>query len=248
MAGSALKQIVSDFSDLGYFLTFSVVDAAEYGSPQHRLRFVMIGSRGYPPPSLASPTHGPGLLPFVTVREAIGHLLREPGPHSVYTHPVRRFFELIPEGGNWRDLPPKLQQRAMGGAYEAGGGKTGFYRRLAWGRPAPTVTGRANRKGSGMCHPSESRPLSVLECAALQGFPPNWLLYGAMNTQYMQVGNAVPVQLGKAIGHAILAHSAADHVTVLKRNRTKKADIDKLLAAAIGRLRASGRNNRSLQA
>lgn len=244
MAGSALKQVMADVSSLGYHVSFAVVDAADYGAPQHRLRFVMMASRDYPPPVLPSPTHGAGRLPFATTRDAIGSILAQPGAHSEYTPPVRRFFDLVPPGGNWRSLPKALQAEALGGAFLAGGGKTGFYRRLSWDKPAPTITGRANRKGSAMCHPAESRPLSVLECAALQGFPIGWRLHGAMNTQYMQVGNAVPVHLGVAVGTAILAHEAA--VAGLASSEGGHPDLDLMLATAIGRLRAAGRNKKSL--
>lgn len=243
MAGSALKQVLSDVSDLGYYVSFAVIDAAEYGAPQHRLRFVMMGSRDYPPPMLPVPTHGPGKLPFLTVKDAIGHLVAAPGLHSEYTPSVRRFFDLVPPGGNWRSLPKELHAEALGGAFDAGGGKTGFFRRLAWDAPSPTITGRANRKGSAMCHPSATRPLSVSECAALQGFPPEWKFHGAMNAQYMQVGNAVPVRLGVSIGTAILAHDIAARVGA----EEWRPDLDLMIATAIGRLRAAGRNKKSLR-
>jgi DNA (cytosine-5)-methyltransferase 1 len=245
MAGSALKQVMLDISALGYHVTFAVVDAAEYGAPQHRLRFVMIGSRDHPPPVLPAPTHGPGRLPFVTVRQTIQHLLPAPGAHSEYTPSVRRFFDLVPPGGNWRSLPKELQAAALGGAFQAGGGKTGFFRRLSWDAPSPTITGRANRKGSAMCHPAESRPLSVPECAALQGFPEDWTFHGAMNTQYMQVGNAVPVHMGLAIGAVIVAHASA--VSSRTVPTCGRVDLDVMMSTAIARLRAAGRNKKSMQ-
>ncbi|MDV6224841.1 DNA cytosine methyltransferase [Nitratireductor aquimarinus] len=237
MSGSALKQIAKDARSLGYHISFSVVDAADYGAPQHRLRFVMLGSRDNPPPVMPKATHGSEGQPFATVRNAIEHLWKEPGSHSSYTAPVRRFFELVPEGGNWRSLPPELQEEALGGSYKAGGGKTGFYRRLSWDRPSPTITGRANRKGSALCHPAESRPISVLEAAALQGFPSNWSFTGAMNAQYMQIGNAVPVNLGSAIGQAILSHE-----TEQSNKKCSQPNVEKMMEAAVARLRASARN------
>lgn len=237
MSGSALKQIAQDAGSLGYHISFAVVDAADYGAPQHRLRFVMLGSRDHPPPIMPAATHGIEAKPFATVRDAIAHLQSEPGPHSQYTAPVRRYFDLVPEGGNWRNLPRNLQEEALGGSFQAGGGKTGFYRRLAWDRPSPTITGRANRKGSALCHPSASRPISVHEAAALQGFPPEWIFTGAMNTQYMQVGNAVPVHLGTAIGRAILAHEQE-----LSKKKGKQPNVERMIELAVERLRASARN------
>lgn len=237
MSGSAIKQITRDARSLGYHISFAVVDAADYGAPQHRLRFVMLGSRDHPPPVMPSASHGNEVQPFRTVRDTIEHLQNQPGPHSEYTDPVRRYFDLVPEGGNWRDLPRHLQEEALGGSYLAGGGKTGFYRRLAWDRPAPTITGRANRKGSALCHPSASRPISVREAAALQGFPPEWIFTGAMNAQYTQIGNAVPVHLGAAIGRAILTHEREQ-----SKKKGKQPSVDKMIELAVGRLRAAARN------
>lgn len=246
MAGSALRQILTDVASLGYFITFAVVDAADYGAPQHRLRLVLLGSRDYPPPVMPLPTHGPGRQPYVTVRDAIEHLAAMPGPHSEYTEGMRSYFALVPPGGNWRSLPPTLQEGALGGAYLSGGGKTGFFRRLAWDTPSPTITGRANRKASALCHPAESRPLSVSECSALQGFPSDWEFVGAMNNQYLQVGNAVPVHLGAAIGRSLVAHEAA--VTACKNTHANWVpDVEAMLTTAIQRVRAAGRNKRSLQ-
>lgn len=242
MTGSALRQIIQDVTGLGYHISFGVLDAADYGTAQHRLRFVMLGSRDHPPPALPVPTHGPELQSYRTVRDTIWHLQDNPGAHSIYTEPVRRFFHLIPEGKNWRALPKPLQEKALGGAFLSGGGKTGFFRRLGWDVPSPTITGRANRKGSALCHPSANRPLSVLECAALQGFPPDWEFVGSMNTQYAQIGNAVPVPLGTAIGEAINAH---DVLSQQPSTSATQPDITVMFAAAVARLRAAGRNKKT---
>ena len=133
MAGSAIRALVSDIIlPLGYYVTFGVLDSADYGAPQHRLRLVIIGSRDWPPPALPAPTHGNGLLTRATVRDAIWNLQDNPGPHSQYTPEMARFFELVPEGGNWRSLPRELHKEALGGAHESGGGKTEFFNVSAW--------------------------------------------------------------------------------------------------------------------
>jgi len=242
LSGTAIRQIISDVTVLGYHISISVVDSAEYGAPQRRLRFIMIGSRDGRAPAMPEPSHGVRSIeqtPERSVRDAIYDLLGNPGPHSVYTPEVARFFALVPPGGNWRNLPKDLQLAAMGSAsMAAGGGKTGFFRRLSWDAPAPTITGRANRKGSALCHPEVIRPLSVKECARLQGFPDNWELCGSMNRQYMQVGNAVPVQLGAAVGQAILSAEMG-----MKPDQYA-FDLDYALNAAIKRLKAAARNKR----
>ena len=242
-SGSAVSHLLDDVRSLGYHIVFGILDAADYGAPQHRLRFVMLGSRDWSPPTLPKPTHGlkgSGLKPFQTVRQAIYCSQDAPGPGSQYTPPVRRLFAMVPTGGTWRDLPRKLQPVALGGSWAAGGGKTGFYRRLPWDAPSPTITGRANRKGSALCHPEAVRPISVLECAALQGFPKGWKFVGSMNAQYMQIGNAVPVPLGKAIAKSFLLHEANP-----QKMENWSGDFDAMLDTAVTRLRASARNKRT---
>ena len=196
----------------------------------------MIGSREHAAPEFPKPTHGPnsGKRSWLTLREAIGDLVYNPGPHSTFTQQVEAIFKLVPPGGNWRDLPKNLQKRALGAAFEAGGGKTGFFRRLHWDYPAPTITGTPNRKGAAMCHPEQTRPLSVHECARLQGFPDDWRFAGSMSRQYRQIGNAVPVMLAKALAEIFIKPTPAErpqHLAVL-------------VEGAIARLRRSARNKR----
>ncbi len=235
-SGSALRLLLDTvIAEMGYRVTFEILDSSRFGAPQRRLRFVMIGDRDGPAPLGPSPTHGDGLRPFATVRDAIGDMVDNPGPGSQYTEAVREVFALVPEGGNWRNLPPDVAREAMGEAsYAAGGGKTGFFRRLSWDGLAPTITGKANRKGSALCHPSQSRPLSVRECARLQGFPDDWHIAGSVSHQYQQIGNAVPVALGEAIGATLLSSSATD-----------APDHHALLAEALAVHRASARNKRA---
>jgi DNA (cytosine-5)-methyltransferase 1 len=125
-----------------------------------------------------------------------------------------------------------LARKAMGErSFKAGGGKTGFFRRLAWDSPSPTITGKPNRKGTAMCHPSQTRPLSIKECARLQGFPDRWEFAGGSHHQYLQIGNAVPVDLGAAIGR------------MLQQPRAKTVSTHaELLGEAVATLRASARN------
>lgn len=239
MAGSAIQQILGDYSKIGYQLSFAVVDAADYGAAQHRLRFVMTGSRNdVARLDVPKATHGEGRThPFRTVRDAIADLEHQPGPHSKYTPEVAKYFNRVPEGKNWRSLPVDLQREAMGPSFEAGGGKTGFFRRLGWDRPAPTITGKANRKATALCHPSQTRPLSVHECARLQGFADDWKIMGSMAAQYSQVGNAVPVELGHAIGLTLATAKKARKRPLLDQWTTSVQ-----LSEAQARLRASARN------
>jgi DNA (cytosine-5)-methyltransferase 1 len=242
-SGSAIRQILKDVQSLGYSVRFGILDAADYGAPQHRLRFFMLGSRDSIAPELPLPTHGiaKGLHRFRTVRDAIEDLRDVRGEHSVYGAEIAKYFRYIPSGGNWRDLPDHLKREAMGGAFDSGGGKTGFFRRLDWDAPAPTITARANRKGSAMCHPEFTRPLSVRECARLQGFPDTWEFAGAMNQQYMQIGNAVPVHLAKAVASGFVMRTP---IATAIETDSEQDSVELMLDRAIKRLRISARNRR----
>jgi len=239
LSGSAISYLLEQVLDrLKYSFSLAVVDSAEYGAAQHRLRFVLIGVREGKAPKLSEPGFGVSGVPYRTLQSAIADLVDHPGPGSAYTPEVKRIFDLVPPGGNWRSLPPDIARMAMGErSYAAGGGKTGFFRRLAWDKPAPTVTGRANRKGSAMCHPSVSRPLSVWECKRVQGFPDDWAISGSTSDQYLQVGNAVPVALGEAVGNAVIGHLHGG-------GEVETRSIDQMLAHATAKLRATARNGR----
>jgi DNA (cytosine-5)-methyltransferase 1 len=243
LSGSAIRQILRDVQSLRYEVTFGILNAADFGAPQNRLRFVMFGAREGTPPPLPKPTHGDpllGLLPFQTVRDAIWDIRLDPGLHSCYTEEMASYFALVPPGGTWRDLPPNLQKKGLGPAFQSGGGKTGFFRRLDYDNLSPTVTTKPNRKGSAMCHPEFIRPISVRECARLQGFPDDWIIEGPMHQQYQQIGNAVPTHLGKAIGgkfRPLLRADASEDASPAPR-------LDYLLEAASARLRQSARNKR----
>ena len=91
----------------------------------------------------------------------------------------------------------------MGGAYGATGGRVGFWRRLTFSKPCPTLPTSPVQKGTGLCHPVVTRPLSVREYARIQEFPDDYRIEGSVAKKYTQIGNAVPLGLGRAVGKAI---------------------------------------------
>jgi DNA (cytosine-5)-methyltransferase 1 len=111
----------------------------------------------------------------------------------------------VPAGGYWRDVPQSIQQKYMGASYFLGGGKTGMARRLSWDEPSLTLTCNPAQKQTERCHPLETRPLNVREYARIQSFPDEWQFSGSTASNYKQIGNAVPVNLGYHIGKAIIA-------------------------------------------
>ena len=201
--GSALRVLLDAFAELGYRVTYALLQAADYGVPQIRERVFFLGARDCDPPPFPAPTHDRlgryGLQRWRTLRDALEGL-DDPDPEYVrYSESRLRFLRLLQPGQNWRDLPPDLKVEAMGRAYFAGGGKCGFYRRLAWDEPSPTVTTAPHQKATDMCHPEELRPLSVRECARVQTFPDEWVFMGSTVAKYRQIGNAVPPLLAYAV-------------------------------------------------
>ncbi|KKI98891.1 DNA cytosine methyltransferase [Prochlorothrix hollandica] len=207
--GGALLCILQRLNAAGYGVSFNLYNAANFGSPQKRERVVLLCSRdGRPLPHL-TPTHcsrpDHGLPPWRTVRQAWAGL--PPDGHHFVTFPEKRlrYYRLLKPGQNWRDLPPDLQPQAMGASYYAGGGKTGFYRRIAWDQPSPTLVTHPAMPATDLAHPEADRPLSIEEYKRLQEFPDDWAIAGTLLQQYRQVGNAVPCSLGRAIARLILA-------------------------------------------
>jgi len=111
---------------------------------------------------------------------------------------------MVPEGGDWRDLPEDVAKEFMGASFYLGGGKTGMARRLSMDEPSLTLTCAPAQKQTERCHPTETRPLTVREYARIQTFPDEWMFSGTVSDQYKQIGNAVPVNLSWAIGRSLI--------------------------------------------
>jgi DNA (cytosine-5)-methyltransferase 1 len=200
MKGSFLRWLLGELARRGYSLSWSVAEAADYGVPQLRQRAIVIGVLGQQPCFLPLPTHGlPGLPKHQTVRQALGNV-KSLGAVQPLSERKRAVYAQVPAGGNWRNLPEEVRQATMGAAYVAEGGKSGWWRRLGWDAPAPTILGMPDHSSTALVHPDELRCLSVNECAALQSFPPDTVFAGSGRSQYQQVGNAVPPLLGRMLG------------------------------------------------
>ena len=209
LKGGALLVILDQLKHAGYTVSFELYNAANFGAPQIRERVVMIAKLGQGKPPYLSPTHEEygrfGLPKWKTLRDAIGSLNEEDLHYVQFPEKRLRFYRLLKEGQCWRDLPADLQEEAMGSKLKLGGGKTGFFRRLSFDRPSPTLVTNPTMPATDLCHPVEDRPLSVEEYARIQEFPEHWKICGSMQEQYKQIGNAVPIKLGEAIAKAIVA-------------------------------------------
>lgn len=227
--GSLLRRFLRDLPD-EYRVDCFVMNAADYGVPQLRERVVLVGNRLGRIAAFPESTHGPagsGLPPHRTLRDALASL-HDPSPVVLdFTAKRKRVLRMVPPGGNWRDLPPDIAREAMGKAYFGTGGRPGWFRRLSWDRPCPTILTSPNRAMTSLCHPDETRPLSLAECAAIQGFPPDWVFAGTPAERYRQVGNAVPPALGQAAGLAVagLFDSVKTGGGTVVRERFRLADL-----------------------
>ena len=233
--GTVLDVILSEFNKLGYKTVYGVLDAVNYGVPQFRERFVLIGSRDNEDIFLPIPTHFQmhqnQEYRWKSVRSVIEDLEFDSGECATLSDERLKFLKMVPEGGNWRDLPEDIIPIAMGGAYTSGGGKVGCYRRLSYDQPSPTVVTSPVQKATMMCHPTQNRPLSVKEYARIQQFPDNWIFTGTTAAKYRQIGNAVPVGLAEAIGKAVIA--VADKSAVIETKRFRGTNVHNRIKNAI---------------
>lgn len=233
--GTVLDVILSEFRKLGYKTVYGILDAANYGVSQFRERFVLIGSRDNEDIYLPIPTHfqmhQDNAYRWRTLRDAIAGMEQDCGECASFSKERLDFLRLVPEGGNWRNLPKELIPVALGGAFESGGGKVGFYRRLSYDQPSPTLVTSPVQKATMMCHPTQDRPLSIREYAKIQQFPDDWVFMGTSAAKYRQIGNAVPVGLALALGKAII--SVADNTAEIQTKRFRGTDIHQRLKEAI---------------
>lgn len=221
--GTVLEVVLSEFRKLGYKTVYGLLDAVNYGVPQFRERFILIGSRDGEDIFLPIPSHFQMHQEEAYRWRVLGDVIRDLedncGECLSFGAERTKYLRMVPEGGNWRDLPKDVIKQAMGGAYESGGGKVGFYRRLSYKEPSPTLTTTPIQKATMLCHPVKDRPLSIKEYARIQQFPEDWVLTGSLSEQYRQIGNAVPVGLATAIGRAIIATAEGKAVVATKRLR-----------------------------
>jgi DNA (cytosine-5)-methyltransferase 1 len=206
LPGGALNFILSMVHQAGYAYSFNLYNSANFGTPQVRERVVIICSRDGNKPPYLQPTHSEcgtdGLKNWKTFRQVTKGI----HDHHHLTFPEKRlhYYRMLKSGQNWRCLPEKLQQEALGKSFFAGGGKTGFLRRVAWDKPTPTLVTHPAMPATDLAHPEKLRPLSIEEYKRVQEFPDDWQLAGPLVQQYKQVGNAVPGSLGYAIGLLVL--------------------------------------------
>lgn len=207
--GRTIDTIKSVIAELGYTLVEPrVLRAIQYNVPQKRERLFLIAIRNdiatnvsFKWPSVCGDLR--------TCRDAFfkGELYDCDVPESEgqkYPPAKEQVMRLVPEGGDWRNLPDDIAKEYMKGSYFLGGGKTGMARRLSMEEASLTLTCSPAQKQTERCHPIETRPLTVREYARIQTFPDSWQFCGSLSSKYKQIGNAVPVNLAWAVGRAVM--------------------------------------------
>lgn len=193
--GRTLGTILSVFEDLGYTVQYRILNAAYYNVPQKRERIVIVGIKNGLEATFSYPEPGERMM---TLREGLKACPESEG--QAYSAKKKAVLDLVPPGGCWVDLPESVQREYMGKSYFSGGGKRGMARRISWDEPCLTLTCNPSQKQTERCHPEQTRPFTVREYARIQSFPDDWEFCGGIGDKYKQIGNAVPVNLGYAIG------------------------------------------------
>lgn len=200
--GKTLKTIINSLNknDL-YNITYKCLDSSKFNVPQKRERVFIVGvlksinkEFSFPEESL----HKKVLKDVLTESIPIS-------PGSSYNQVKQDLFKLIPQGGCWVNLPEDMQKEYLGKSYFSGGGKRGILYRLSMEKPSLTLLCTPSQKQTERCHPLEERPLRIREYARIQSFDDDYEFIGSVNSQYKQIGNAVPVELAKAMGLQLIS-------------------------------------------
>lgn len=225
--GIFFDQVLDQLSREKYSLSHGILDAADFGVPQHRQRLFIVGCRERIQPALPLGDR----RRRVTVLDAIddlpildngarmswlGYGTRSPSAYGrllrknlkgCANHLVSRNapaiitrYKYIPEGGNWKDIPSRLMRNYA----DRLRCHTGIYHRLDGDKPSIVI---GNYRKNMLIHPQAHRGLSVREAARIQSFPDSYEFVGSIGFQQQQVGNAVPPMLAEAVFAAIVKQS-----------------------------------------
>lgn len=197
--GSALASLRQELLHHGWHTRVDLLNAADFGVPQRRVRLILLGFRAGDGPDHPSPTHAQspssGMEPWKSLGDCLKELER-PAPDEVIKPSEKLHAQLaLLEPGTGVKSPGKTEATRPGGHW---GYKQGAF--LADpSLPARTVTASAQQDWV-RDEVHGIRRLSDRECAALQSFPTNWEFEGSRTTRYRLIGNAVPPILAEAVG------------------------------------------------
>ena len=213
---SSFRRFLKILHECGYDYNHPVLNARNFGVPQHRRRRVLLAVLDVPAP-LPEPVVPNAGARHVTVRNAIAHFpaidAGEAYP-GIFNHQAARLSPLNlqrvkatpADGGSRRDWDQEL---VLDCHRSEGTGFSDVYGRMWWDRVAPTLTSRCNSLSNGRFgHPEQDRAISLREAAALQTFSDDYEFSGSRNDIARWIGNAVPVTLAEALGGAVMKAAA----------------------------------------
>jgi len=242
---NVIKYMIDQFEGLGYGISHSILNAANYGVPQRRERFFLIGIKGVQKPAFPFPTHFkdekhyktlikelefnpvPEFKKWMTVKEAFEKIPYDQKKRTDYalmniSDVVINRMTFIKQGENFKVLPMELRPNCWKNGKHQGNDTFG---RMIADLPSCTIRTAAYNPAKGQyIHPFENRGLSTIEMATLQSFPFNWTFRckGAKKVTLVsggrQIGNAVPPKLGQAIGTAIKKQILLKRTEFLKKH------------------------------
>lgn len=230
--GAAVDGIISGLKQLGYTVGKRILRAEDYGIPQERRRIVFIGNRIGAPIPWPTPTHGPGLRPFTTVRDAIGDLPTltngEDRGNRAYASIAKCDYQRQLRGKSKIVLNhaatklaainiERMKHIPQGGSWRdipfdllpkgmqraKRSDHTKRYGRLMLDGLSSTIMTKCDVHWGAYIHPTQNRSITVREAARFQSFPDMFEFKGSKTEQYVQVGNAVPPLLARKIAEAI---------------------------------------------
>jgi len=203
--GKTLQVMLDVFKEVGYFVTYKVLNSLDYGVAQKRQRIFIIGTRNDIKEKIGiNYTFPKPYKKQLVLKDILQNV--PPSPCATYNEKKKEVLKHVKPGGCWRDLPDDVAREYMKTTYFMGGGRTGIARRLSWEEAGLTVLCTPAQKQTERCHPDELRPFSVRENARIQSFPDDWAFEGSIAEQYKQVGNAVPVNMAKEVGLSIIKY------------------------------------------
>ncbi len=225
--GKTVQEIKDCFREIGYVTTEDVLYASDYGVPQHRNRFFMVGNRldidfKFPRKYNSKVCVNDAIsdLPDLQNGDSFMELPYKDGIQDVSTYAkamrkksdrskqnfvsknmdyILERYKYIKQGENWRAIPSNLMQNYA----NVENCHSGIYKRLDASLPSVVIS---NYRKNMLIHPNQDRGLSVREAARLQSFPDDFIFEGSLMHIQQQIGNAVPPLLAKAIFKKILSY------------------------------------------
>ena len=198
--GKTLEKIIKELScNNKYKIVYKLLNAVNYNVPQKRERIFIIGTLISQNINFIFPLPQQNII---TVGKALQNVSLSEG--AIYPEKKKKYFNLIPEGGCWVNLPLDKQKEYLMASFESEGGKRGILKRLSNSEPSLTLLCTPSQKQTERCHPTEIRPLRIREYARIQTFPDTYEFVGSLSSKYKQIGNAVPIELAFIVGISLI--------------------------------------------